>query len=441
MRVSRTNRSGRSGKKAQASASAGVERAPLAGRVVGGVAVLALCAALPVFVNTAIGYAPLVGFVVLVALCGGYLQLTARRLDCTQQVRHREVTRGQGGQAGVALRNTTPLPMTRVEPSFVIERDDGSVEQVRACAALGPRQSRDFALGVGFEHVGTYEVGLRSVGVFDPLGLLSRTVEVGQRCRVRVVPRVVPVADALRSDPASSDAARSVRTVMSDDMDYSCVRAYQMGDPMKKVHWKMSARLEGQLFTRLYESSTNPGLTVALDFCDAGGGAGVGGGADPDPERRAQVFDTLLEVAFSLLDHAGRTGVATTLAFCDRSGAPRRMHGCTPDELNPLVDEMPRLGDAQVGARLAADLLDEELTGAQARTNLVLVAPALSQEMGEALGRQVAAHRDVRVVLAVPRILTAAERRERLAAAGRCAGEGVTVLCVGDADELARGVR
>ncbi|MBS5450053.1 MAG: DUF58 domain-containing protein [Coriobacteriia bacterium] len=413
-----------------ASCPARLERAPRAGRIAGALVALALCAVPPVFVNDAVGYVPLVAYVVLVALCWAYLQVVARHVDCTQNVQRREVTRGHEGELAVSVRNTGALVMPRVEPSFIIERDDGDVQELRARSALAPRQDRAFSLGVGFDHVGTYEVGLRSVELFDPLGLTSRVVPVGRRCRVRVVPRVVPVGDTGASDPSASDVARSVRTVMSDDMDYSCVRAYQMGDPMKKVHWKMSARAEDSLYTKLFESSTNPGLTVALDFFTT----------EADAELRASLFDTMLEVAFSLLDHAGRTGVATTLAFCDRSGAARRIHACSPGELNPLVDDMPRLS-GDVPARRASDMIDEDLSDAGARANLVFVATGVSRDMAETLRRQIAARRDVRVLLAVPEALTASQRRERLAAVGQLTGDDVRVSCVGDASELSRGVR
>src|SRR5262249_20882301 len=47
------------------------------------------------------------------------------------------------------------------------------------------------------------------------------------------------------------------------------VRQYVLGDPLQRVHWKVTART-GQLHCRVYEPTTLAGATILVDFHQAG---------------------------------------------------------------------------------------------------------------------------------------------------------------------------
>lgn len=416
-----------------------VERAPRAPRVAYAVAVLAICAVFPVFVSGAVGYVPLGIAVFMMLISGLYLLLVGGRVDCAQRVRLFEYVRGQGDVLSVSVRNTSALPLLRVEPTFVVQQEGGEPSTLRLRSALAPRGEHAFRLDIDFDHVGVYEVGLRAMEVYDLLGLFSRVVSVGERCRVRVVPRVTSAGDLGVDNPTVTDAVRSVRTVMSDDMDYAFVREYQMGDPMKRVHWKMSARGTGHLYTKLFESSTNPGTTVMVDLSasEAGmtGAASAGAaGSEAALERAACLYDALLETAWSTLDFAARTGVSATLSFLDRAGELRCVRMSRVSELGRLVEEMPRLG--ATSPRATADMLEREFALPDAQANLVFVTSDLAAECVEALVRQRSRHRGVRVLVVLPAGLTASERATRMRYAERLSAACVEVVSVDAATML-----
>jgi uncharacterized protein (DUF58 family) len=391
---------------------------------------VAVCAVFPVFVNDAVGYVPLGTCLFVLALSAVHLALSARALDCGQQVRYRECLRGEGDDVALTVRNASPFVLARVEPTFVVEGGPaGERREVRLRTALGPREERALRVGVGLDHVGSYEVGVARVEVFDLLGLFSRTVELDGRCRVRVLPNLYPLPGLPASEPVATDAPRGVRTVLSDDMDYAWSREYRLGDPMKTVHWKLSARTGGErLYTRLYEAHTNPATAVVVDFC----------ADEKDPERRAALGDALVEASFSLLAHAHRRGVAATLTFCDARGAVRTVEKTDPDALDLLVDELPGVG-ARDGGR-AAQLVAAACAGGEAPANLVLFACRLEPATVEALLRERSGRRGVRVVLAVPAGLPSDERRALLAPAERLAAAGVACATVEDGSDVAKGV-
>ncbi len=409
--------------------------APRVRRVVYAAALVAVCAVFPVFTGDAVGYVPLGMCVFALLLAYAYLRVAAPRVGCGQQVRARTCVRGEAGDVAVTLRNASPLPLPRVEPTFTVAYDSpedggaGDVQTVRARTALAGRSECPFALDTAFDHVGTYRVGVESVEVFDLFGLFSRTLRVGSTGTVRVVPRVHRIDALAGSELTTTEAVRSVRTVLSDDMDYAFVREYQLGDPMKTVHWKMSARGDERLYTKLFESHTNPGTTVLLDLYST----------EADAERRACVYDTMLEAAFSVLDYARRSGIETDLVFRDRSGAVRTVRDNDLGRLNALIDEIPR-PSAAPGPRAAADMLDGAARDPDAQANFVLITGELVDETVEAAVRLRHLRRAVRVVLALPPNLPGNERKARLRPAERLRSAAVPWAAIERGADIARAV-
>lgn len=405
-------------------------RAPWGRRAAAAVVLVLICAAFPLFVNDAIGYVPLGMCLAMIGLSALYLAAAARSLDCSQATRYQECVRGEANDLAVTVTNRSALVLPRVEPTFVVALEGEEPQRVRSRAALAPHEEHRFALDMGFEHVGTYEVGLESVELFDLLGLFSRVITVDAQCTVRVVPRIHPLSQMVGSELSTTDVARSISTVASDDRDYAAVRDYQLGDPMKTVHWKMSARGDERLYTKLFESHTNPSTTVLLDFRST----------EPDAEVRAGLYDTLLEGAFSLMDCARRSNIDATLVFCDQASVPYVARDCSTEDLDVLIDRMPRLGDG-VDPQLAPELLDRVARDPDAEANLVFFTAELGPETVEALVRQRRDHRSVRVVLAVPANERARERAQRLAGIDRLVAARIPVTVIEQGSDMAKEAR
>jgi hypothetical protein len=85
------------------------------------------------------------------------------------------------------------------------------------------------------------------------------------------------------------------------------VREYRPGDPLKTIHWKLVAHSQGELLTKLFETSTITTVTLTIDpFCSLG---------STSSETASHLYDTLLEGAFSLIEHARQNGITGRLRF------------------------------------------------------------------------------------------------------------------------------
>lgn len=112
------------------------------------------------------------------------------------------------------------------------------------------------------ERRGVIAVGPLRVVRQDPLGLVENTRVLGAAQTLWVYPRihtVVPLASGQRRDleGASHDGA-------SGSITFHALREYTMGDDLRLIHWRSTARL-GTLMVRQQADPSQPETTIVLD--------------------------------------------------------------------------------------------------------------------------------------------------------------------------------
>ncbi len=125
-----------------------------------------------------------------------------------------------------------------------------------------PPLTSDYALSwsVDTSRRGEFLVGPSRLEVGDPFGLSRTVLATREPSPVLVVPRVHAVAvDAFMR---SADSGDSGERAGSDS--FESLREYVVGDPMKTVHWRSSARM-GKLMVKRMVDTTVPWLLVVLD--------------------------------------------------------------------------------------------------------------------------------------------------------------------------------
>ena len=172
-------------------------------------------------------------------------------------------------------------------------------------------------------HVGVFPVGVRRASVSDVFGLFRMQLPV----KAAPVPlTVLPVpreTDPLPTSPGEGERS-SAQRAQADRTTPADTRAWQEGDELKRVHWKLSMRRQ-ELMVHTYETPQRPDALVLLDLT-------------PPPFEgvlRAQAIDALTEtcagVMKSLLD-SRRT--ARLPLSGDHS---RELNGQEPQALAPML--------------------------------------------------------------------------------------------------------
>lgn len=112
---------------------------------------------------------------------------------------------------------------------------------------------------------GYYQIGPTFVETGDVFGLHRRHRVLTEPVFVLVYPKVLPVT---RFDFASERPIGEIRLanmLFEDPTRPAGVRPYVYGDPLRRIHWKATART-GRLHSRVYEPTSLAGATVLIDF-------------------------------------------------------------------------------------------------------------------------------------------------------------------------------
>lgn len=213
--------------------------------------------------------------------------LLARRLITVRQIApDRKVERGGKGRLQVSIRLTSPLPVARLALHLLLP--DGRA-QVYMDVPLLREQTASFPFSL--PHVGVIPVGLERLVVSDAFGLFHMRVP-GLRTPqpLVVLPRPFEVEKLrfLQRDDGRALPGRSSEDITSPED----TRAWREGDPMKRIHWKLSSR-KRELLVRRFEVPAPPDTLILMDCSDPVGFEGV-------PDGLSRMKDTLTETALSV---------------------------------------------------------------------------------------------------------------------------------------------
>lgn len=206
---------------------------------------------------------------------------------------------------------------------------------------------------------GSHPVGPLIVSRTDPFGVAYAEYAVGQPRQFLVTPRVVPLTSGELDVAHSEGAEHELQRHSIPSADELIAREYRPGDPLRRVHWRATARHD-KLMVRQEEQRSNPEAWLLMDT-RLTASASVQRPADPVDA----LFETLVELVASvgvhLLDEGFVLSVVETAPrqLSGRSGAGRTgtLGSVTPTYDRGTADRL-LLADL-AGVEAATDLRDD----------------------------------------------------------------------------------
>ena len=143
------------------------------------------------------------------------------------------------------------------------------------------------------DHVGAMFPGVDSYVVSDVFGFFKREHQpdmAGQELLVLPVPfDVEPLTFA-----AGDMGVETMKRAMEDPSSPADIRSWQQGDPLKRIHWKATAR-KRELMVRQFEEPALPDALILMDTSPPHLSPGV------DEARKPFLCDAILETAASVV--------------------------------------------------------------------------------------------------------------------------------------------
>lgn len=317
-------------------------------------------------------------------LAGAYWWASTRRptLELERVVHPGRVHVGADARVDLTVRNcgSASTPQTTLTDTF-----DGGRRVARfLVAGLPAGEAARVAYRVPTGRRGRYSLGPARLSVLDPFGFARRRFGAGDLGEITVCPRVheirAPIAAAGRR-PTSSSPAPRFRAPALDGEEFLTLRAYEVGDDLRRIHWRTTARL-GDLVVRQDEAQWQPRTVVLLDTRAS--------------EHDDASFELAVEVVASLVVRLARSG--TPFEVVNARGSPLGPAGAgrASGALEALL--MDRLAVVQPERSARRVALGGPLRAGTRRGLLVAVVGAPAQPDLDRLGALASRHAPVVVV-------------------------------------------
>ncbi|GAA1368351.1 DUF58 domain-containing protein [Catellatospora chokoriensis] len=299
------------------------------GLTVGGVALLAT--------GFTFGYPELavLGATAVIAQLHALIHAALRpRLSVTRSVEPDRVARGEGSTVTLTVRNTG-----RFGAATLVAHDQCGRAGQRATVPvpllrLRPGTDTDVSYPVPTDRRGVVDVGPLQVTRRDPLGLVSVSRSHGDTARIWVYPK----SHLIQAVPAGISRSLDGRLdrVPHGAITFDTLREYVIGDELRHVHWRTSAKV-GELMVREHLDTSLPQLVVLLDDR-------AGSWADRDTTGSAS-FESACEAAASIVSAATREDLPVTLHLVTGPAAGGgRIRGAARALLDLLAEAEPAPG-------------------------------------------------------------------------------------------------
>ena len=237
------------------------------------------------------------------------------------------VTRGDAMMTVFTVRHGCLLPVSAVQIALNVPSAYAPTQTVNV--STPPFVERTFRQVIQCPHRGVYEAGVTHISVTDVFGLirLSRRPD-AKLVRLEVLPRVTDIAPM----PLKSiDQGPQFRSRASEDTaSPSDVRAWQDGDELKKVHWKLSLR-KREMLVRTYEESARPDTLVIPDLAEI----------TALRDQQLTIEDCICEAALSAAQAQLRAGYPVRMPLV--GARPQELAGQFPADITAFTDAMLRV--------------------------------------------------------------------------------------------------
>ncbi|MDR1079087.1 MAG: DUF58 domain-containing protein, partial [Propionibacteriaceae bacterium] len=268
----------------------------------------------------------------------------------TVDVARLRVTVGDKAFGGLTIANIGPRAVLASDFVLPVGRGRASFRAPR----LAPGQDHRESFQIPTQRRAVVPLGPVRSSRGDPLGLLRRDLLWSQQLELFVHPLTVSLEGSSAGFLKDLEG-RPTDTLSSSDVAFHALRDYVMGDDLRHVHWKTSARL-GKLMVRQFEETRRSHLVVCLAMDEA---------EWPSPEA--------FELGVSLAASLGRQALHEDKDLTIRAGG-RQLQTATEqrllDDFSRLDFGGPREPLEMVAQAAAADAPDASVAVLVAGSNL-----------------------------------------------------------------------
>lgn len=303
-----------------------------------------------------------------------YLILARAMIKIYTDVDRTRTKKGESVEYEIKIINESPLPFPLVETVVTLPSDDAYICRDNLLRiSLLPLGCHIIKRSVSFPLRGSYDIGVRSLRVCDLIGFFATEVRLELGRTVIVYPDNIVMSENTRRSETDLPTPVTRPFTTSDQAEPADIREYVPGDPIKNIHWKLSAKSD-DLQVKNFSSNMDRNVYILCDLSFSGGvkpqqGVKAQTAKDADKGKKNKKKKRRERVehsdAIASAMSVGDAGAYSPKVRSKPRGAEERLEalGLTPADVAAIgsfeADEVATRGGAKTARRTAVERMAE----------------------------------------------------------------------------------
>lgn len=208
-----------------------------------------------------------------------------------QRLNPRRATKGDTVSLRLELHNESFLPFAHLTLQYSTPDSVYTGAEYYISASILPGRHETITTSIECPYRGEYEIGFTRIEATDIFGLIKISLPFKmfrsyQPIKLLVYPRIREIASGFLFNLEAEGPIDSDKALAEELSSIADIRNFREGDPLKRVHWKLSARNQ-KLLVKDFEASLSADCIIMVDCTDHGFTG----------EQAAKYEDTVVECA------------------------------------------------------------------------------------------------------------------------------------------------
>lgn len=277
-----------------------------------------------------------------------------------------------------------------------------------------------------FEHVyryrGSYPMGVSLIEIQDFLGIFKLRRKIKKPIKLTVYPKIVNIQNMRLNTQYLPDQRSNLSSLYEDVSVIDEINKYNYGDSLKKVHWKLTAKVN-ELMVKKYESSTGSNAIFIMDLSKNNFGL----------EKNVIIEDKHIEVVIAVLRSSIQSGTTVKLVYHDEE-----VWAIENKNLLDFENAYQALAKVKFNQKIDIQtIINSQITYGINKPELLISTSNVNEEIYEILFRLAAEGYDIRLIYISPEEMTGEKKQDVKQTLSDLSESGIRVYTVNMSDDIA----
>ncbi|WP_017416824.1 DUF58 domain-containing protein [Clostridium tunisiense] len=293
-----------------------------------------------------------------------YVYFTSKHINSEIKCKGHEFSVGDTQDISLKISNDSIIPVAYIE--VVNDTFEDLLRKYHGDAFfLNLNSSKFLKKDVVFRKRGIYDFGITTIKTSDIFGVFNHTKKYKNNAGIKVYPRIYQLKSLFLGGSEKLENRLSNESKVEDLTLIKDIREYRIGDSLKRVHWKLSAK-HGDLYVKNYDYVSGIQCNLFLDM-----------------RRDSFYFDKdgtkeelLVDFSVSLLNKMISEGVRSKVFICGNDY--KKFDIDTKEQFSGLMEFL--LTHKSEGQGSFIDFIHGNLNNVNRRSYIAIVTPDITDE-------------------------------------------------------------